>query len=84
IACPAANDCWMVTSAGWVFHYTDGTVFPQNTDPAFASVINDRPNEAAAQFVPDQPPPDTSIITVITKPGKTPKPKKVPALIKSI
>jgi hypothetical protein len=84
IACPAANDCWMVTSAGWVFHYTDGTVFPQNTDPAFASVINDRPNEAAAQFVPDTPPPDDSTkqITVIT-PTK-PKVKKIPPLIKSI
>ena len=84
IACPAANDCWMVTSAGWVFHYTDGTVFPQNTDPAFASVINDRPNEAAAQFVPDTPPPDDSTkqITVITP--TRPKVKKIPPLIKSI
>ena len=84
VACPAPNDCWMVTSAGWVFHYTDGTQFPQNTDPVFASVINFRPNEAAAQFVPDTQPPDDSInpITVVVQ--KPPKPKKIPPLIKNI
>jgi hypothetical protein len=84
IACPAANDCWMVTSAGWVFHYTDGTVYPQDTDPAWAGTINFRPNEAAAQFVPDTQPPDDSLPPPIVPTTTTAKPKKIPPLVKNI
>jgi hypothetical protein len=60
IACPSATECWMVTSAGWLFHYTDGTPLPRDTDPYYASTIDFRPNEAAEQFVPDAPPADDS------------------------
>jgi hypothetical protein len=60
IAFSGPNEGWMVTSAGWLFHYTDGTTYPRNTDPAFASVIGFRPNEAAEQFIPDAPPVDDS------------------------
>ena len=60
IAFSAPNEGWMVTDAGWVFHYTDGTVYPRNTDPAFAGQITFRPNEAAEQFIPDAPPVDDS------------------------
>lgn len=62
IACPAVDQCWMVTTAGWVFHYHDGTPLPADEDPAFAGVITDRPNEAAAQFIPDTPPVDDSML----------------------
>jgi hypothetical protein len=60
IACPAANDCWLVTYGGWVFHWSDGTRPPRDADPAFANVITFRPNESAEQFVPDRPPADIS------------------------
>lgn len=50
----------MVTWAGWLFHYGDGTVLPEDTEPAFQGTIEFRPNEAAEQFVPDQPPVDDS------------------------
>ncbi|HEX5376659.1 MAG TPA: hypothetical protein VFW48_10940, partial [Solirubrobacterales bacterium] len=60
IACPAVNECWMVTWAGWLFHYTDGTPLPLDTDPAFQGTIEFRPNEAAEQFIPDQLPVDDS------------------------
>ena len=60
IAFSAPNEGWMVTNAGWLFHYTDGTAYPRNTDPAFASTITFRPNEAAEQFIPDAPPVDDS------------------------
>lgn len=60
VACPAPGDCWMVTVAGWLFHYTDGRVYERTTDPAFAKRIDARPNEAAEQFVPDAPPVDDS------------------------
>ena len=43
-----------------MFHFTDGTARPQDTDPAFADLITFRPNEAAAQFIPDTPPADDS------------------------
>lgn len=60
IACPAANDCWMVTWAGWLFHYSDGTPLPLDTDPAFQGTIEFRPNESAEQFIPDRLPVDDS------------------------
>jgi hypothetical protein len=60
IACPAANDCWMVTWGGWLFHYSDGTPLPQDTDPAFQGTIEFRPNESAEQFIPDRLPIDDS------------------------
>lgn len=60
IACPAANDCWMVTQAGWLFHYSDGTPLERDTDPAFQGTIEFRPNESAEQFIPDRLPVDDS------------------------
>jgi len=60
VACPAPNDCWMVTWGGWVFHYSDGTQLPVDTEPAFQGMIDFRPNEAAEQFVPDALPEDDS------------------------
>lgn len=60
IACPAPEECWMATWAGWLFHYSDGGTLPEDTDPAFQGTIEFRPNEAAEQFVPDQLPVDDS------------------------
>jgi hypothetical protein len=60
IACPAANDCWMVTWGGWLFHYGDGSQLPLDSDPNFQGTIDFRPNEAAEQFVPDALPTDDS------------------------
>jgi hypothetical protein len=60
IACASATECWLVTYAGWLFHYTDGTALARDTDAAFQSIIDFRPNEAAEQFVPDKPPVDDS------------------------
>jgi hypothetical protein len=60
IAFTAPNDGWLVTSDGWVFHYTDGTALPEDPDPAFRGPITFRPNEAAEQFIPDTPPADDS------------------------
>jgi hypothetical protein len=62
IAFTAPNEGWMATSAGWLFHYTDGTAWPRNADPAYLSTITFRPNEAAEQFLPDTPPVDDSAL----------------------
>jgi hypothetical protein len=88
IACPAANECWMVTSGGWLFHYGDGTPLPVDTDPNFQKTIDFRPNEAAEQFVPDSLPVDDSqlfapppVEDAKAKEGRT---HKLPPLLKRI
>jgi hypothetical protein len=62
IACTGAEECWLATVGGWLFHLSDGSPKPIDRDPAFASPITFRPNEAAAQFVPDTPPIDDSLL----------------------
>ena len=58
---PRPNDGWLVTNAGWLFHYTDGTrpAAGHRSRPS-RGTITFRPNEAAEQFVPDAPPVDDS------------------------
>ena len=60
IDCPAVDECWMVTTAGWLFHLSDGAARAASQDPAFINRIDFRPNESSAQFVPDTPPADDS------------------------
>jgi hypothetical protein len=89
IAFTGPNDGWMVTSEGWVFHYTDDTQLPQDLDPAYSDTITFRPNEATEQFVPDAPPVDDSElfkpppVAVETEPppGVT---KRLPALLRKV
>lgn len=66
IACPAAEDCWMITTQGWLFHLAPegqrqlpaGEV---DRSAAFAGEITFRPLDAGLpQVVPDAPPPDDS------------------------
>lgn len=53
---------WMVTNAGWLFHWSDPSAAPRtpDADPAFAQLITYRPNESVAQAIPDAPPADDS------------------------
>lgn len=60
VACPAADECWMVTRAGWIFRWSDGGALPRDDHPAFEETIEFRPNEAAEQFIPDALPIDDS------------------------
>jgi hypothetical protein len=60
VDCPSPTECWMVTWAGWIFHYSDETPLPLDTDPAFEGTIEFRPNESAEQFIPDKLPVDDS------------------------
>ena len=91
IAFTGPNEGWLVTFAGWLFHYTDGTVLPRDDAPAFAQLITFRPNEAAEQFVPDTPPPDDSQLLApppveVTQqpPAQQPKQIQLPALLKNV
>jgi hypothetical protein len=91
IACPAPEECWMVTWAGWLFHYSDGAVLPEDTEPAFAGTIEFRPNEAAEQFIPDKPPVDDSQLFApseleqnpIAEPPKA-KVRRLPPLLRQV
>lgn len=53
IECPTAEECWVVTHRGLVFHLTDGTPRSADTDPAFSQVIAYRPNESLEQGLGD-------------------------------
>ena len=89
IACPAPEECWMATAAGWLFHFTDGSQHAQTTDPAFAAVIGFRPNESAEQFIPDAPPVDNSLLfapppTAEQTTAPAPKATRAKAVIKGV
>jgi hypothetical protein len=91
VAASGPEEAWMATSAGWLFHYTNGTVLPEDSDPNWAGTITVRPNESVAQFVPDAPPPDDSQLfapppVAIEQAAsvETPVPEIIPALLKDI
>ena len=82
---------WLVTYGGWLFHYTDGTPLPADTDPALRGTITFRPNEAAEQAIPDSAPADDSQLfapppaTVEPEPVAPPaKVRRLPALMRNI
>ncbi|MDQ2629596.1 MAG: hypothetical protein M3Y75_01285 [Actinomycetota bacterium] len=91
IACPAPEECWMVTWAGWLFRYSEGQVLSEDTDPAFQGTIEFRPNEAAEQFIPDKPPVDDSQLFAPPEleqnplaEGPKPKTKRLPPLLRKV
>jgi hypothetical protein len=90
ISASGPQEAWMVTSAGWLFHYTDGTILSEDADPNWASTITLRPNESVAQFVSDTPPPDDSQlfapppVQLETKAGEEPLQLVIPALLKDV
>lgn len=90
IAFTSPTDGWLVTNAGWLFHYSDGSRPAKDTDPAFAGPITARPNEAAEQFVPDTAPVDDSQlfapppVSVETETQETPEPEPLKALITNL
>jgi hypothetical protein len=91
ITATGSEEAWLATSAGWLFHYTNGTVLPEDTDPNWAGTITVRPNESVAQFVSDTPPPDDSQLfapppVAVEQPAnvEAPTPEIIPALLKNI
>jgi hypothetical protein len=63
IACPAPDDCWLLTTQGWLFHLApeDERHLSENTDPAFQGLITYRPpDEGLPQVPPDAPPVEDS------------------------
>ncbi len=63
ISCPAAENCWMTTTEGWLFHLApEGQrTLRVNELSGFHNVIAYRPpDQGLPQVVADAPPPDTS------------------------
>jgi hypothetical protein len=61
IVCPAADDCWMVTTQGWLFHLTTGEESLSIDDEGFSSLITSRPaDKGIPQLPPDLPPAEES------------------------
>ncbi len=64
ITCPAQNDCWLVTTQGWLFHLSEAgaETLPLNPDSAInGPLISFRPHDEGLPQVPsDAPPADTS------------------------
>lgn len=81
IDCPAKDDCWLGTDQGWVFHYTDGTsTLPVDTDPAFARVITERPDDGLTPTTfSDAPPVDDSLTDLQFFDATLPPPADEPA-----
>lgn len=50
IECAAAEQCWVGTKAGWLFHL--GPDLPQDTEPAMHTLISIRPPDASLPSVP--------------------------------
>ncbi len=61
MTCPTVHDCWMATTQGWLFHLSTGLKLPLDTNPAFAGIISERPeDEGVPKVQPDAPPADDS------------------------
>lgn len=90
VACPSQEECWMVTWAGWLFRYSDGTPLPRDTNPAFQGTIEFRPNESAEQFIPDRLPVDDSQLfappplPLVEEAPKGGKVKRLPPLLRRV
>jgi hypothetical protein len=50
VVCPAAGQCWMATSQGWLFHL--GGPLPQDPDPYMHVLITSRPEDNGQPSVP--------------------------------
>jgi hypothetical protein len=74
IACPAADDCWVATAKGFLYRRTTAGPYARDTDPAFQGTISIRPNEAASQVIPDDPPADDS--RLLAPPVELPDPSQ--------
>lgn len=62
VDCPAADDCWALTSRGHLFRWGTAGTYPRDEHPAFQGTITERPNEALAQTVPDALPVDDALL----------------------
>jgi hypothetical protein len=88
ITCPAAGDCWMVTTKGWLFHLAppEERTLPVDGESEFTELITERPpDQGLPQTPPDSLPNDDSglageapVVPVIPKVNKMEEELRVP------
>ncbi|HSZ14991.1 MAG TPA: hypothetical protein VK790_13230 [Solirubrobacteraceae bacterium] len=62
LVCPAAHDCWLSTTQGWLFHLTTGEESLPVDDEGFSSLIANRPaDQGLLQLPPDAPPEEQTL-----------------------
>ncbi len=78
IACPAAEQCWLATERGWLFHL--GADPAPNADPAMHALITFRPPDDSLPFVPpvDLPEDDSGAASPFEYKGAGEEPEKEP------
>lgn len=81
LVCPAAGDCWLVTTKGWLFHLApEGErTLPANTESSFTSLITERPED---QGLPKAPP-DSVPVDDSGLPGEEPVLQPTPTVSKT-
>jgi len=86
LTCPAANDCWLTTTQGWLFHLAPEGGRSLGRDPHeseyFTGLITYRPtDQGLPQVTADAPPPDDSgLVEGAPDYGGTFAETKVPAI----
>jgi len=85
LTCPAAHDCWLATTRGWLFHLSSQQEqtekeqgLTRDPDPAFETLITERPPDLGLpQTQPDSLPPDNSGLLgeLTTPPSLSPEQK---------
>jgi len=81
LTCPAAGDCWLVTSKGWLFHPApEGErALPVNAESSFTSLITERPaDQGLPQTEPDSVPVNDSGLV-----GEVPLLQPIPTVSKT-
>jgi hypothetical protein len=81
LVCPAAGDCWLVTTKGWLFHLApEGErTLSVNNESRFTSLITERPED---QGLPKAPP-DSVPLDDSGLPGEEPVLPAVPTVSKT-
>jgi hypothetical protein len=83
IVCPEHNDCWLVTTQGWLFHLSseapeETRMLPEDYAPNLTNLISERPPDAGVpQVQPDTLPEGGSGVL-----GERPAPVTVPKLVR--
>ncbi len=78
VVCPEAEDCWMVTANGWLYHYASEATRTLERDgsAAFASLITERPKDEGIPQIQSDTQPEEELEAKaepkenVKKPGK--------------
>lgn len=90
IDCTGADQCWMVTAGGWVYHFSEpGAELPRNPAPAIQGFITTRPRDERTPTIPPDVVVKDESRQYVAPPPEAPQeqaaqstPKPLPALLR--